>query len=599
MTEPEQAVIGRLSSDFAVLASYLARASSDLRELSRIVAERSAAPTAAPRAEPVPAPWPVVPAHVAPAPPLPPRPAVPPVPRAPVAAAVRSEGWVGKALAVAGVAVTLIGVALLVVLAAQAGILAPGVRVAAGAVLSAALVGAGWALHRRPGGRVGAIALALTGIAAAYLDVIAVTTIYEWLPAAAGLVIASVVAGAGLTLARRWDSEHLGLLVLVPLIGLAPAVVGGITLLVVGFMLALSAAALPVQLGRDWLGLHAARVAAATIPLLVVLMAVDPAPGRAAWIAGACAIAAVLAFLGALLLLPSSSHPRGVALLAVAGSLPVLGLATTAGRVTSAVLAGALSAVVLGLVLLGDGLPGVAAPVRRIWAALSAGAALVAVVVAFDGPVAAPVLFAMALAVAVAGRSSVVARLSASAFTAVAALYYLDTAPLGTLVTPTALPVPHAVSTLISSVLAVGCAVVISSSWVARGGLDADVSRIFWAMSGLGALYAVTMFTVTAGVLVGGGDEGFFAGHVAATIVWIGVAAALLRHAVRLPRTERSVAVGGGMALVAAAMCKLFVFDLGTLDGIFRVVVFIVVGLALLGMGAGYARLLSQQDHQV
>ena len=75
MTEPEQAVIGRLSSDFAVMASYLARASSDLRELSRIVAERSAAPSAAPRAEPVPAPWPAVPAHVAPAPPLPPRPA--------------------------------------------------------------------------------------------------------------------------------------------------------------------------------------------------------------------------------------------------------------------------------------------------------------------------------------------------------------------------------------------------------------------------------------------------------------------------------------------------------------------------------------------
>ena len=50
------------------------------------------------------------------------------------------------------------------------------------------------------------------------------------------------------------------------------------------------------------------------------------------------------------------------------------------------------------------------------------------------------------------------------------------------------------------------------------------------------------------------------------------------------------------MAIVAAAMAKLFLFDLGTLDGIFRVVVFIVTGLALLGMGAGYARLLAQQD---
>ena len=45
-------------------------------------------------------------------------------------------------------------------------------------------------------------------------------------------------------------------------------------------------------------------------------------------------------------------------------------------------------------------------------------------------------------------------------------------------------------------------------------------------------------------------------------------------------------------------MAELFLFDLGTLDGIFRVVVFIVVGLVLLGMGAGYARLLEKQDQQ-
>jgi uncharacterized membrane protein len=45
-------------------------------------------------------------------------------------------------------------------------------------------------------------------------------------------------------------------------------------------------------------------------------------------------------------------------------------------------------------------------------------------------------------------------------------------------------------------------------------------------------------------------------------------------------------------------MAKLFLFDLGTLDGMFRVTVFIVVGLVLLGMGAGYARLLAQQDQQ-
>ena len=80
-----------------------------------------------------------------------------------------------------------------------------------------------------------------------------------------------MIGGGGLTLARRWDSQHLGLLVLVPLIGLAPVVTDGITLLLVGFMLALSAASLPVQLGKDWIWMHAARTAATTLPLLVAL----------------------------------------------------------------------------------------------------------------------------------------------------------------------------------------------------------------------------------------------------------------------------------------------------------------------------------------
>jgi uncharacterized membrane protein len=110
------------------------------------------------------------------------------------------------------------------------------------------------------------------------------------------------------------------------------------------------------------------------------------------------------------------------------------------------------------------------------------------------------------------------------------------------------------------------------------------------------ALYASTVFTVTAGVLLGGDTRGFFAGHVVATVGWIALAAGVLHHAGGVPRSRRSLPVGAGMAVVAAAVAKLFVFDLGTLDGMFRVVVFIVVGLALLAMGAAYARLLARQD---
>ncbi|MCW2559648.1 MAG: hypothetical protein JWP55_3612, partial [Mycobacterium sp.] len=393
MTEPDQAVISRLSADFATMASYLARASTDLRELQRIVAERAPQPTAAapapyyyPQYQPQYPQYPAQPAACRP--PAAPVPAAP-APTVPAQPTPHSDGWIGKVLAVAGVAVTLVGVVLLLVLAAQAGILRPEFRVTAGAVLAGALVGAGWCLDTRPGGRVGAIALAAAGIAAAYMDVIAVTTIYGWVTAPVGLVVGAVVAGGGLTLARRWDSEHLGLLVLVPLIGLGPVLTDGITLLLVGFMLALSAATLPVQLGKDWTGLHAARMAAATFPLLSALAVAPRGSGHAAWIAGACGIAAALAIVSALILLPRSRRPVASALLAAAGTLPVLAVSAVAGRVTSALSAGVLAAVLLAIVLVGDRVPNVTGAVRQIWSALSAVAALIAVAVAFDGPVAA------------------------------------------------------------------------------------------------------------------------------------------------------------------------------------------------------------------
>jgi uncharacterized membrane protein len=574
MTEPDQAIIARLSSDVAVIGAYLARASADLGQLERIVAQRSAQPQ--PQLPRQVQPWtpPAYGSAAAPQPVAPPRPPAPPKPR--------SDGWIGKALAVAGVAVTLVGVALLLVLAAQAGILRPEVRLVAGAALAAVLVAAGWLLNRRPGGRVGAIALAATGIATAYIDVIAVTTIYGWVSAPVGLVLAAIVAVAGLLLARRWDTEHLGLLVLVPLIGLAPVVADGFTPLLVGFMLALSAASVPVQLGRDWVAMHAARMAVSTLPLLVAL-----AFGESPLLAVACGLAGVLAIGSALILLRHTTNAVTISLLSAAGTLPVLAASMAVDRSVAALLAVILSASLLGIVLVGARLPMVTAPVRAVFSALAAVSALVAVTVAFDGPVAGPVLLAMAVVVAVAGRGSEVARWCAIGLGAVGAMVYLAYAPLTTLVWATTLSTPIAVSTLIASVLVVAFAVVIAWSW------PTDWS---WALAALVTLYGLTKFAVTAGVLMGGEGQGFFAGHVVATICWIALAAAVFRYAATVPRARRSLPIGGGMAIVAAAMAKLFLFDLGTLDGIFRVVVFIVTGLALLGMGAGYARLLAQQD---
>jgi uncharacterized membrane protein len=604
MSAPQHAVVSRLSANFAAMSAQFASMSADLAELDRLLGQRVSAPPYAPQytSQPRPAPQPMFPpsamAYSPPPPPPGPWPSAPPRPplAAPPPKPPGDRSWIGKVLAVAGVAVTLIGVALLLVLAAQAGLLRPQIRVGVGAFLAGALVAVATRLNIRHGGRVGAIAVAATGVAAAYMDVIAATTIYHWVNAPAGLVLAAVIGGGGLTLARRWGSQHLGLLVLVPLIVLAPIITDGITMLLIAFMLAISAASLLVQLGRDWLWLNAARIAAPTFPLLIALVAARVGDGNDAWLAGGCAIAAMLAIAGALILLPSTSNRAVMALLTAAGSFPVLCASAALASTVAALMAGGLAAALLAIVLVGDRLPGVSKIVRQVWSATSAVSAVIAVTVAFDGEVAAPLLLAMGVVIAVAGRRDHVARLVALGVSVLGGLLYVGYSPPTSLMHPTHLSTPDAVAVLVSSVLLIAAVIAIVWSWSGRDVLDPDAARVLLAAMALVVLYAVTTFTVTAGVLAGGEIGGFFAGHMAATICWIAMAAALFGHAARRVRDDRSVPMAGGLALVAGSMAKLFLFDLGTLDGVFRVAVFIVVGLVLLGMGAGYARLLAQQD---
>jgi hypothetical protein len=178
-------------------------------------------------------------------------------------------------------------------------------------------------------------------------------------------------------------------------------------------------------------------------------------------------------------------------------------------------------------------------------------------------------LLAMAVVTAIGGRHDDVARWAAIGFGIVGGAIYLSFAPPSSLMWATEQDTGAAVSTLVASVLLLACAITIAWFW--------NHEAYVWAGSAAVIVYAVTAFTVTAGVLIGGEGGGFFAGHMAATICWIAMAAALFIYAARVPQ-ERSVPIGGGLALVVAAMAKLFLFDLGTLDGIFRVAVFIVSG---------------------
>ena len=324
-----------------------------------------------------------------------------------------------------------------------------------------------------------------------------------------------------------------------------------------------------------------------SVPLLVPLIGIS-AHDDPSLIGGACGVAALLSIASGLILMPTTTKPSALAVLTAVGTLPVLTSAIAVNHVLAAVLAAALAVGVLTIVLVDTALPRI---VTQTWSALSAVSALIAVAVAFDGYVEGPVLLALAIVVAVAGRNDVVARCAAAGFGVVGAGLFFSYAPLEALLTATVLSTHIAVSVLASSLLVV----VMARACADLGRRDADLARVLSAAGGL-FVYAITAFTVTAGVLVGGTGGGFLAGHMAATICWIGIAAALFVYALRSATRERRTApITAGLALTAAATAKLFLFDLATLDGIFRVAAFIVVGLVLLSMGAGYARSLADR----
>jgi hypothetical protein len=204
------------------------------------------------------------------------------------------------------------------------------------------------------------------------------------------------------------------------------------------------------------------------------------------------------------------------------------------------------------------------------------------------GYVEGPLLLALAIVIVIAGRHDAVARWTAAGFGIIGTGLFYSYAPLHALVRATHLPTSVAASTLAASLLVVALAVVLT-----RAFMNSDAAGLLVAGASALIVYAVTAFTVTTGVLVGGKGGGFLAGHMAATICWIGMAAVLFVYALRVGQDRRNEAITAGLTLTAAATAKLFLFDLATLDGIFRVAAFIIVGLVLLGMGTGYARSLA------
>ncbi|MFD3744769.1 DUF2339 domain-containing protein [Nocardia sp. NPDC058633] len=553
------------------------------------------------------------------------------------------EGVISRVLAVAGVGVTLVGVLMLLVLAAQAGFFGPVARVVAGGALSAVLVGLGWRVFGRPGGRVGGIALVATGIAGLYLDVVAVTGYYRWIPGGVGLAVALVVALVGVGIAMRWQSQPLAVGVVLGAAVLSPALTTELMLL--GFLVVLQAAGVPVQMRRDWPVLHIAR----TLPVVLALLGMVALSGTEAAMSGgqaqqrlgllvAAIACAVVGLVGALLAVRRRAGDITASITIALTALPVLAAAVLFDRMMSASITAVSAAVLLGLAATAliprftatAEIPENAqAPEDLAKGAPSTGTAVVpdaelahpggrlriarhtALVAGLTGAVALlqtctlatgghprllpTMLFAVGLAflaVAAASRTRVAAGLGI-AFALLGGLVMLAIATPETLALQRLADQHLGISTAVAAVVGLGVAAMVAWTVPRLPRCDdAALVTAVWIAVSIAGLYYVLVAAVSLGVSLGGAD-GFIVGHSLATIVWMVAATGSLFYGLRRLSSSPAVAkvcLVSGLLVAAAALAKLFLFDLATLSGLIRVAAFLAVGILLLLTGTRYAR---------
>ncbi|ADJ50675.1 hypothetical protein AMES_8849 [Amycolatopsis mediterranei S699] len=507
-----------------------------------------------------------------------------PAPRPTLGEKLGREGAGSRVLAWVGGAVTLLGVVLLLVLAVQRGWLGPLPRVLVGAGFGLALTGTGVWLHRKPTGRTGAFALAATGIATLYLDVVAATTLYEFLPVLAGLAAGLAVAVGGLLVAVRWESPLLAAAVVIGCVVCSPMIVRGFTPELVTFLLMVQLATAPVQLRRDWPSLT---LSAGIPPLLASVISTAWLGGGGSWAntaaAGGAAVASV--GLGLIVLRRRENDPAALSLLATA-VVPTLVAAMLLPKAQAVPITAGAGVVLLAVWAARRWWPGFAGQVAGLAGLV---AILQATVTQFDGPVRAGVLLgeALLLVVAAVGGRNRGALAAALGFAALGGL-------LGVAfdVTPALLIVPRAHSAAeLAGALAVAAlilAVSVVLPWAAvrlavfRGPAE-DLP--IWLLAGISALYGAAGVVLCGALLAVAGRPGFLLGHALITVSWTIAALVLLLRGIDVVALRVT-----GLILVGAAVLKLVLFDLAALDGLARVGAFLGAGLVLLAAGTRYER---------
>jgi uncharacterized membrane protein len=507
-----------------------------------------------------------------------------PVPRQTLGEKLGKEGAGSRVLAWVGGAVTLLGVVLLLVLAVQRGWLGPLPRVLVGAAFGLALTGAGVWLHRKPAGRTGAFALAATGIATLYLDAVAATTLYEFLPVLAGLAAGLVITVGGLLVAVRWESPLLASAVVVGCVVCAPMITLGFTPELVTFLLMVQLATAPVQLRRDWSSLT---LSAGIPPLFAAVISTAVVGGGGSWAttAAACGASLVGVTLALIVVRRRENDPAALSVLATS-VLPTLIAAALLPKTQAVPIAAGAGVVLLAVWATRRWWPGLAGQLAGLAGLL---AILQATVTQFDGPARAAVLLgeALLLVVAALGGRNRFALGAALGFAALGGLIgvVFDVTPALLMVYRTQAAGDLAGALAVAALI---LAVSVALPWAAtrlevfRGPSD-DLP--VWLLAGVSALYGAAGVVLCASLLAIPGRTGFLVGHALITVSWTIAALVLLLRGIEVVGLRVT-----GLVLVGAAVLKLVLFDLSALDGLARVGAFLGAGLVLLGAGSRYAR---------
>ncbi|MFN3338529.1 MAG: DUF2339 domain-containing protein [Dietzia sp.] len=497
-------------------------------------------------------------------------------------------------IAAIGGSVMLAGIAFLLVVAIQAGLFPPIARVVAAAVLALVLVGLGLWLQSRHEAtperpiNPGALALVGTGLAAAMLDVIACTTLYQWIPVPAAYMFVGGLALAGMALAQRWSSGLLACLVSAGTMVLAPFISTGVELPVFLVILAIATAVLGAELGV------AVRVVWSVFPapVLVGYLSQTHLHDRGEQIALIVA-ALVFAAVGVGVAWTDSVRrrpaPENAALVVVPTAVPLIlvsglyllrpgwpvGLVLAAGYLTVAVLAG-----------------------RR---AQEPGPVLLSAV---SGVVGSALLFAAWVELGGGEMTSLALTLSATGYVVAAGLWgrrWVDwVAGIGAGIALTVYLFVHQPFLALDEKLAVlelsywdvvaafaVTVLAVAATWWASRRVPRQAARVVMA----GAVVALLTFStmvVAAGVVIGdlagAPRNGFLVAHLVVTVLWISCAAWLILT----PSPRLSDARRMGFVLGSLALAKLLFLDLATLPGLFRVLSFIAVGAVMLAVAVRY-----------